>query len=237
VAPIRFDNAVSKELAALHGSDEAAERFRRRDVGLTAPGPGGAIDRRVIVVNDLHMGAGRDRDTGKVHPGDDFTAKQERQFITYLANEWSAAAKGDHTLLDRVRTRLAALAGDMTWKSGDRIDTAPIVQKNGKPYALTLCINGDFLDFLQTSVERPEHPYPDGFATDGARRTRRRTPSSSCTSSAKVTRRSFAPSPRTCAWATSSTSCPATTTGSSTTSTCGAAKWRSRARRSAASPR
>lgn len=167
---IRLSNAVASELAKLHGSHTSAARFRARTLAPERPASGaGVVQERVLIVNDLHIGAGRDPDTFKYHPGDDFTDTQTRQFLAFLVNEWRGAATGDPALGHPTRQHIVRGMSDLTWADKSPVDVCGLgkICYEQPAYPLTLCINGDFVDFLQTTVERPAFPYPDGMTPDG----------------------------------------------------------------------
>lgn len=164
-----MNRAVEQHLADLHRSAERAATFRARSLMRSRPVDGsGVLKHRVIVVNDLHIGAGRDPETGRFYAGDDFTNVQTRQFVAYLLNEWRAAAHGDPTMIHPTRSRVEKVLDQLTWKDGSKIDVQAVTSSQSlerrDKYKLTLCINGDFVDFLQTAATRSHFPYPDGFS-------------------------------------------------------------------------
>ncbi|MFO0722537.1 MAG: metallophosphoesterase [Myxococcota bacterium] len=170
MSTIKLTNSVANELAALHGSHEKALAYRNRAVLPGKPAAGApTIQGRVLVINDLHIGAGRDPETLKYVAGDDFTATQGAQLIAYMANEWAASATGNDASLHPVKAKVAKTLAQLKWGDGSTVDLSKIADLMPSPkYPLTLCINGDFVDFLQTTVQRPGMPYPDGFNKEGA---------------------------------------------------------------------
>lgn len=177
---VRLSNDVAVHLAKLHGGNDAATKFRMR--AMMAPKPldgSGVVQRRVVIINDLHIGAGRDPDTNKYHPGDDFTNDQSRQLIAYLVHEWKAATTGNATALHPTRAQVASVLDGLKWDSGEPVDPCRLaaVCQAQKTYGLTLSINGDFVDFLQTTASRAAFPYPDGYERDGV--TPKNTPANS----------------------------------------------------------
>ncbi len=166
--PIPLTNGLAREFAALHGSHNKAQGFRLRARMQTRPADGGNLQHRVVIINDLHIGIGRNADTGRYYAGDDFTAEQGQQLISYLASEWIAAATGNDAGIHPTRHAVAASLKQQLWAGGAPIDLSKVAYLKGTdPYALTLCLNGDIFDFLQTAIERPDLPYPDGFTEDG----------------------------------------------------------------------
>lgn len=167
---VKHTNPIAQELARLHGSHEKALAFRTRNLMGTAPADGsGKLTDRIIMISDVHIGAGRDPETGAIHPADDFTAEQSRQFTAYLTNEWQAARLGNSAAVHPTKRQELEALNKLTWADGSTIDVnkvAPLKQAN--PYRLTLTLAGDFLDFLQTTVERAGMPYPDGILPNGA---------------------------------------------------------------------
>ena len=127
---VRLLPSVSNRLAELHGSaKKAREALAKSEMpGLPKDGTD-TVEQQILVINDLHMGAGRHPVTGKFDPGDDFTVVHERQMIGMLEKAREGA-------------------------------------KDGRDVKLVL--NGDVVDFLQTTVETDELKYPDGFDELGA---------------------------------------------------------------------
>src|SRR5947209_4114780 len=140
---VPFSNQLAIELSRLHGSPEKARAYWTRDAMPGRP-EGAPIQQRVLVMNDLHLGAGRDPVSGRYFPGDDFTGKQERQFIAHLSAEWRAANRGEPASVHPTRQVLAKNAVDMKWPNGQAPDMAKLAGITAQaPYGLTLCINGD----------------------------------------------------------------------------------------------
>lgn len=124
----KLTNSAAIELARLHGSHENAKRYRCRS-HMAKKKDGASVAERILVVNDLHMAAGLNVETQKIHPCEEFTAQHERQFFNYMKREWALAESTDHKI--------------------------------------TLCLNGDVLDILQTATERPGFTFPDGYTRNG----------------------------------------------------------------------
>lgn len=158
-------------LSQLHGGYEKAWTSAARDMMPSKPKQAdqGKLEQRVLVMNDMHIGPGFDPVIEKYSANDDFTAKQERQFAMTLAREWVAAGVGNENLTHPTKAKVAELFKGMKWASGKPIDTSKLADLAGEgKYQLTLCINGDFVDFLQTTEARPHMPFPDGVNSDGA---------------------------------------------------------------------
>lgn len=168
--PLPLSNTVNRTLARLHGSQEAAqERIKRNQLPSKPKDGSGTVQQRVLILNDLHIGAGRDPVTAKIDPGDDFTAVQTRQLLAYLSREWQAAKTGNPDSTHPTKSRLGEALAGINWADGQPIDFSKLGELTSRPsaYQLTLCINGDFVDFLQAVVERPGTPFPDGYADYG----------------------------------------------------------------------
>ena len=149
----QLTNTVSKELADLHGSAKGAEKFRKRQHMPEKPKDGSAVvQERTLIMNDMHIGIGRDPVSGNVYPGEDFTAEQERKLTGYMSAEWLGAAKGNEAMTDTEKRRLKTALKNLTWESGESIDSASIADLNssGSKYKLNWVLNGDVFDFLQT---------------------------------------------------------------------------------------
>lgn len=130
---IRLSDEVCMELSTLHGNPERARAHRERKTLPAKPASGEGLQERVLVMNDLHLGIGKDPDTGRLFAGDDFGPEQEMQFKGLMEKEWARSAGEDGALKNKLR----------------------------------LVLNGDVVDFLQTSTERPHLRYPDGYAYGG----------------------------------------------------------------------
>lgn len=91
-------NSARIELARLHGSTEKAQSCRKKNHWAPKPGDGQGVERRIIVLNDLHMAVGADMETNKFHPSDEFTAEHSRQFSAYLHREWRDAEEKNYEL-------------------------------------------------------------------------------------------------------------------------------------------
>ncbi len=169
---IPLTNTVMNRLSERHGSHEAAWATATRGMMPFKPkkqADQGTLEHRVVVINDLHIGPGFDPVMEKYDASDDFTAAQERQFAAWMANEWAAAGMGNENLTHPTKTRVAKTLSSLKWANGSPVNLGQVhdLQGEGK-YALTLNINGDFLDFLQTMNPRPNMPFPDGVNKDGA---------------------------------------------------------------------
>ncbi|MBI4817134.1 MAG: hypothetical protein HY791_12805 [Deltaproteobacteria bacterium] len=168
---IPLTNAVMHQLSDLHGGYQGAYAHATRDMLPEKPAPEaqGKLERRMIVVNDLHIGPGYDPILKKYDPADDFTATQDRQFVALLANEWLAAGLGNENLSHPTKAKVQKVLSKLTWANGKPIALDKLADVNGEGrYGLTLTINGDFVDFLQTTKSRPHMPFPDGVNKDGA---------------------------------------------------------------------
>jgi hypothetical protein len=170
---VPLTNTANVELARLHGSPKkASERIRRNEVPSRPKDAlgrrAGTLTERTLVVSDLHIGAGKNPVTGGWQPGDDFLAKQTRQFIAMLAKQWHAAATGEVDGTHPTKAEVKESLKNLVWASGEKIDLGTLGDLgNEGPYKLRLCLGGDVVDFLQAVVERPGLPYPDGQASYG----------------------------------------------------------------------
>lgn len=156
--PVAFTNVIAQELSGLYGSHEAAKILRNRQMLPAKPiqEEVGQLDKRVIIISDLHIGAGPDPETGRLDPLDDYTAEMQRQLTHYLHNEWHAAEHGNSNLVNATMRHLI-----------EDLQVGIVAQAGVPAYSITLCLNGDILDLLQTCPNRPGVVYPDGYTDDG----------------------------------------------------------------------
>lgn len=128
---VRLLPSVCDKLAELHGTSRKARDAIAKSDMPSMPADGvDCVEQQILVINDLHMGAGRHPVSGKFDPGDDFTVIHENQMIG---------------MLERARKGAEADGRDVK-----------------------LVLNGDVVDFLQTTAETDALKYPDGFDSMGA---------------------------------------------------------------------
>ncbi|MCB9654649.1 MAG: hypothetical protein H6729_11025 [Deltaproteobacteria bacterium] len=116
--------------------------------------------RRIVSLSDVHVSAGRHPVTGRIDPLDQFLPDQEQQFLRFLMREWLGAAG----VVDASEARILRF-GDIPWHEPPSIDAirASLKARPEANHALTLNLNGDILDFLQTTVDSAGVRYPDGL--------------------------------------------------------------------------
>ncbi|MBI2378199.1 MAG: hypothetical protein HYV07_29630 [Deltaproteobacteria bacterium] len=168
---IPLTNSVMNHLSEIHGSYKEAYAHATRDMKPEKPASEarGKLETRTLVVNDLHIGPGYDPVMKKYDPSDDFTATQDRQFVALLVNEWMAAGMGNENLSHPTKVKVGKVLSQLKWADGKPINLEKLGAVVGSgAYALKLSINGDFVDFLQTTKSRPHLPFPDGVNKDGA---------------------------------------------------------------------
>ena len=169
---IPLTNTVMNRLTERHGSHQEAWATATRDMLPFKPksqAEQGKLEQRVVVVNDMHIGPGFDPVMEKYDASDDFTAVQERQFAAWMSNEWAAAGMGNENLTHPTKTRVMKTLQKLSWANGKPVELGKVADLQGEgKYQLTMNINGDFLDFLQTMKPRPHMPFPDGVNRDGA---------------------------------------------------------------------
>jgi hypothetical protein len=164
---LRLTPSVADELGKLHGSHDKAVAFRERKLLPGQPADGsGVLKERVLVINDLHVAAGRDSETGRWDPLDEFLPEQQRQLTAMLANEWIDAVNPPEgsALHRRLVERLSnSLRGASTMQEFKHL----VCDDTCKQYTLRLHLNGDLFDFLWTPAARPGFSFPDGLASFG----------------------------------------------------------------------
>jgi len=118
-----------------------------------------SIDRRILIMSDLHLGAGTNPNTGQLTPVDEFGQTQTNQWVRLLTNEWARAA-GPRAI------ELAKELKQLNVGSPVPLAALPSLVQD-KKYEITLCLNGDIFDVLQTCEPHDNREFPDGLKEDG----------------------------------------------------------------------
>ena len=161
-------NSVADTLHKRFGDEAAVEGWVDRDWPTATRG--GRTTDRIISVSDLHLAAGRHPVTQRLDVIDDFKAPHTQQFVRLLAREWLKASPS--AKLSAGREDLVEAFGALPWKAGppwSPRDFAALAA--GSDHNLTLNLNGDIFEFLQTTVERPGYRFVDGFEGPAPRNT------------------------------------------------------------------
>ena len=163
-------NTVADTLHTHFGSEQASSAFIDRDRPAARPPDGGRLEQRIISVSDLHVSAGRHPVTGRLDTIDDFKPTQEQQFVRMLAREWLNAAPA--ATLSQGREDLVQAVGQLPWRGRMPLATADRAQLSAhRAHDVTLNLNGDTFELLQTTVERPGYRFADGFDGPAPRHT------------------------------------------------------------------
>ncbi|MBK8014597.1 MAG: hypothetical protein IPK13_25010 [Deltaproteobacteria bacterium] len=142
------------------GSEAAAldHLFRQHEPRPSADASAAHPIRRIVSINDVHVSAGRNPTTHRIDPLDQFLPEQEQQFLRFMMREWLKAAGA--TASEEAIHRF----GDLPWQELPKIESIRSLLRH-RPEAshqLTLNLNGDILDFLQTTADSAGVRYPDG---------------------------------------------------------------------------
>ena len=168
--PLPLTNTVADALHNHFGSEQAAVNFIDRDRMASRDPEQSHLTHRVITVSDLHIAAGRHPVTDRLDVIDDFKPNQEQQFVRLLAREWLQAAPG--ASLSSGSEDLVETVGRLPWRARAPISPADMAQlAENRAYDLTLNLNGDIFEFLQTTVERPGYRFVDGMDGPAPRNT------------------------------------------------------------------
>lgn len=159
---------VAQHAAATFGSAEAARSSMDRAHFAGPPPDREGLEHRIISLSDLHVGAGTDPITGRLDVTDDWRPVQERQFYRFLGKEWLRASDhggkvDENRLLDRM--------GELPWPGTPVKPKEKLALCEEPQYKLTLNLNGDILELMQSTVPKTGYTFPDGFDGAGGPRT------------------------------------------------------------------